>query len=245
MPQVTASKYRIGVSWDEVPHLDEKAKREMLRSIPPHLRDARSKGIPSLGSGAIYPVPEERFVVEPFAPLPFWPRVYGFDVGWNRTAAVWGAWDRESDIVFLYSEHYMGQTVPAIHAHAIKSRGAWIPGVIDPAARSSSQDDGKQLLKDYKATGLLLSTADNSVEAGLFEVWQRLETGRLKVFDSLRNWLTEYRMYRRDDNGKVVKEDDHLMDATRYLMMSGLKRAMVHTQFDRHGIEGDDGTPSY
>jgi hypothetical protein len=151
-------------------------------------------------------VSEDRFVIEPFDIPPYWPRAYGMDVGWNKTAAVWGAHDRESDRLFLYAEHYMGKTVPAIHTAAIKARGVWIPGVIDPASRGGSQADGETLLKEYKQQGLKLSLADNSVEAGLFDVWQRLETDRLKVFDSLRNWLVEYRMYRRDDNGKVVKQ---------------------------------------
>jgi hypothetical protein len=38
--------------------------------------------------------------------------------------------------------------------------------------------------------------------------------GRLKVFSSLQNWRSEFRIYRRNKNGKLVKSDDHLMDAT-------------------------------
>jgi terminase large subunit-like protein len=45
----------------------------------------------------------------------------------------------------------------------------------------------------------------------------------LKVMASLTNWLREFRKYHRDDkgSGKIVKRDDHLMDATRYLIVSG------------------------
>jgi hypothetical protein len=39
---------------------------------------------------------------------------------------------------------------------------------------------------------------------------------------SLQNWLSEFRIYRRDEKGKIVKQNDHLMDATRYLILSGL-----------------------
>jgi hypothetical protein len=172
-------------------------------------------------------VPESEFVVDDMQLPAFWPRAYALDVGWNRTAGIWGAWDRDSDIVYLYSEHYVGQAEPAIHAQAIGARGKWIPGVIDPASRGRSQDDGAQLMAQYKALGLDLRAADNAVESGLYEVWTRLSTGRLKVFKSLRNWLTEYRIYRRDEKGRIIKEHDHLMDATRYLAMSGLKRAKV------------------
>lgn len=38
---------------------------------------------------------------------------------------------------------------------------------------------------------------------------------------SCENWLREFRKYQRDERGKIVKANDHLMDATRYLMVSG------------------------
>ena len=49
--------------------------------------------------------------------------------------------------------------------------------------------------------------------------------GRLKVFRTCVNWLSEYRIYRRNKQGKIVKENDHLMDGTRYLIVSGLNIA--------------------
>lgn len=228
MPEVVGypSKYLVTAGWDDVPHLDERTKAEMLAGTPPFLRDARSKGTPSLGSGAIYPIEEELIKVDPF-PLPaHWPRAYSLDVGWNRTAALWGAHDRDQDIVYLYAEHYRGQAEPSVHASAIKARGDWINGVIDPAARGRSQKDGEQLFSLYKALDLLITAADNSVEAGIYAVWERLSTGRLKVFSTLTNWFAEYRLYRRDEDGKIVKKNDHLMDDTRYLIISGLRRAV-------------------
>lgn len=214
---VTEGKAMVMAGWDDVPHLREEQKKLMLANTPPYLRDARSKGIPSLGAGAIYPVPETDIKVDDF-PLPaHWPRLYGFDVGWNRTAVAWGAWDRESDIIYLYSEHYRGQAEPSIHADAIKARGR-IGGQIDPAARGRSQSDGEQLLQKYKDLGLKLELANNGVESGIYEVWQRLSTGRLKVFRSCRNFFAEYRIYRRDEKGKIVKQNDHMMDAVRYMV---------------------------
>ena len=63
--------------------------------------------------------------------------------------------------------------------------------------------------------------ADNAVEAGIYAVWSGLSTGKIKVFNTLTNWLSEFRLYQRDKEGKVVKKDDHLMDCTRYVEMSG------------------------
>ncbi len=199
-----AKRYWVQAGWDDCPHLDEDTKRELLASIPPHQREARTKGTPSLGSGAIYPVAESDIVVSPFRIPDHWPRAYGMDVGWNRTAVVWGAKDPEDGVIYLYSEHYVGSEKPPMHADAIKARGAWIPGVIDPASNGRSQEDGGQLLKTYRALGLNLMPADNSVETGIYEVWTLLSSGMLKFFSSLSNGLAEFRKYRRDEKGIFV-----------------------------------------
>lgn len=210
-------KFVVMATWDDAPHLDDRAKTELWESIPPYQRDARSKGIPQLGSGAIFPVPESDFSVSPFAIPDFWPRGYGMDVGWNCTAGVWGALDRQNDVLYLTHEYKRGQSEPSIHATGIKAAGAWIPGFIDPASRGRSQKDGSQLIQDYRDLGLQLQQAENAVESGLYSVWNRLSTGRIKVFKTLSNWFMEFRLYRRDERGRVVKENDHLMDCTRYL----------------------------
>lgn len=220
MPEISPSKYRVDAGWDHVPHLDEKTKKELLASTPPHLRAARSKGIPSLGSGAIYPIPWEEVTCHPFAIPEFWKRGYALDVGWNKTAAIWGAQDPSDGTMYVYSEHYQGQQLPILHADAIKARGAWLKGAIDPAARGRSQDDGKKLITSYKQAGLKLTLANNAVETGLYEVWSLLSTGRLKIFTTLRNTADEYAIYQRDEHGKVVKKNDHLMDCLRYLIMT-------------------------
>lgn len=209
----------VTATWDDAPHLTKEQKDDLFRSIPPYQRDARTKGVPQLGAGAIYPVPESDLVEDDFMIPDLWPRGYGMDVGWNRTAAVWGALDRVSDVLHLYSTHYRGQAEPSVHASAIRARGEWVPGFIDPASKGRSQSDGTQLLATYRDLGLKIETANNAVESGLLEVWQRMSSGRLRVFRSLGDWLAEFRIYQRDEKGKVVKGFDHLMDATRYLVM--------------------------
>lgn len=231
------SRLCVQASWDDVPHLSEETKAQLTEAMEPHTREARTKGIPVLGAGVIYPVPESVVVCDGFDLPDYWPRAYGLDVGWNRTAAVWGAWDRDSDVVYIYSEHYVGQAAPAVHASSIKQRGDWIWGAIDPASAGSGQLDGRKLREVYQSERLNLVDADNAVEAGIHACYQRLVAGRLKVFKTCRNWLAEYRIYRRDENGKIVKDNDHLMDATRYLIMSGMRVARCSPDFE----PDDDG----
>jgi hypothetical protein len=101
---------------------------------------------PMLGSGAVYPVFEAEILVKDFEIPDCWPRAYGMDVGWSKTAAIFGAYDRDNDIAYLTGERYRGQAEPIIHAEGIKARGAWVSGFIDPAANGRSQVDGSELL---------------------------------------------------------------------------------------------------
>lgn len=234
---VNGQRAMIMAGWDDVPHLTEAQKALMLSETPPYLRDARSKGVPSLGAGAIYPVPESEVFIDDFAVPQHWVRLYALDVGWNRTAALWGAWDRDSDTIYCYAEHYKGQAEPSIHADAIKARGK-IPGVIDPAARGRSQRDGEQLLQNYKDLGLQLTLANNGVESGILEVWQRLSTGRLKIFKSLVSLKSEYRIYRRDEKGHIVKQNDHLMDTMRYLINAKAEEWKLKNADEPRRIQG-------
>jgi hypothetical protein len=112
-----------------------------------------------------------------------------------------GARDPGSGVIYLYSEHYQGQGEPASHAQAIRGRGDWIPGIIDPACLGSSQIDGRTLMQVCGQLGLHLGPAENAVEAGITEVWNLLVSGRLKVMESLSNWRREFRKYHRDDKG--------------------------------------------
>ena len=220
-------KAAIMVSWDESPHLPEEEKATILAGIPPWQRDSRTKGVPQLGAGAIYQVPEADLLVTPFPIPPHWPRSYGMDVGWNRTACVWTAIDRDTDTVYQYDEYYRGQAEPSVHAEAIKRRGAWIPGAIDPASHGRAQKDGEQLFELYTRLGLKIDNAVNAREAGIYSVWERMSQGSYKIFRSCQNTMAEYRLYRRNERGEIIKANDHLMDAMRYNVMSGLSRAKV------------------
>jgi phage terminase large subunit-like protein len=205
------------VAWDDVPHLGEEEKRKILARTPPQLREARSKGTPTVGEGLVYPIDPKHIIVDDFQIPKYFKKAYGMDVGWNMTAAIWGAWDIDNDIIYIYSEHSQGLAEAIIHADAIKARGVWIKGQIDPHARDRSQRDGEKLFDDYVKHGLKIYPANNAVEAGIFDIWERFTTGRLKIFASCTGILRELSLYHRDEKGKIVKKNDHKLDSMRYL----------------------------
>lgn len=247
MPAVTSSKYRVEAGWDDAPHLGAKEKRDMLDATPMHLRDARSKGIPSMGSGAIYPYSVESVRIEPFPIPPHFRQGFALDDGWNVTAVGFLALDPDHDILYLTGELYLKEHRPEQVAAFIKARGEWRPGVGDAAARTR---DGQQVIEIYQRFLPKLSLADKEVEAGIYDVSMRLAQGRLKIFTTCQNTLWEYQRYRRDDKGKVVKKEDHAMDMLRYGTRPTALARMIAKPVQSilpsaHGLGGGDPIAGY
>lgn len=250
-PSEDGHKYFVNMTWDEAPHLDKDEQERLMAQMLPHEREAKIKGIPYLGAGQVYPLLEEEYTVSPFEIDRKWVRCAGLDVGWNRTAAVWLAYNKNDGVWYCYSEYYRGQAEPSVHAHGMRARGDWIPVAIDPAARGRSQIDGQQLIELYEELGLDVFKANNEVEAGLFTVYEMLSSGKLKIFNTCQNLLAEMRLYRRDENGKIVKKNDHLCDALRYAVMSGRDAAIkepldAESEYQEHLRTGaSDKTTGY
>jgi phage terminase large subunit-like protein len=210
------SRVIVQASWDDVPHLDETAKKEILSGTPSYLRDAVMKGVPTIGEGMVYPVTRSDIECDAFEIPVHFKRWYGMDVGWNCTAAVFFAEDPDSGQVYITHEYKGERAEPLIHAQAIKNiAGDWMLGAIDPASRNSSQKDGERLMQIYRNYGLKVTPANNAVNSGTASVWEGFSTGKLKVFKHCHNLFREQMVYR-VENQQIKKKDDHLMDALRY-----------------------------
>lgn len=211
-------KFVLAAAWEDCPHLSEEWKIQALAEYDPMERDARSRGVPSMGSGRIFPVPEDYIKCSPFEIPEYWPRVYGLDFGWNNTAAIWITQDPSTKCYYLYAEYKDGKLADYVHINAIKSKGEWIPGVADPSG-GGRKDDGILRYDDWLTKGLTLQRGDNAIHAGIAKLLSLFESGQMKVFSHLEKFFKEYRVYRydiNDPNKPAPKQDDHILDALRY-----------------------------
>jgi len=214
---------------DEVDHYTEERKREIVAAYAPWQREARSKGIPVLGSGRVFPVSEEAILIDHIdihnVPA-HWKRINGLDFGWDHpTAAARCFWDAEADVFYVLGEYAERETVIPAHAATLKGWGnspwAW-PHDGHQHDGSHSGDDLRNL---YAGQGLRMlpehaQTVDggNSLEAAIQEMLTYMVSGRFKVSRVCRGWLDEFRLYHRK-NGKIVKENDDRISASRYAFM--------------------------
>lgn len=76
-------------------------------------------------------------------------------------------------------------------------------------------------------------TLRGDAEAGIVEITDRIATKRLKVFSSCKDWISQYRSYRRNKDGALIDEGDGLMRAMELL-------AFPDRNFPLPDAEGDD-----
>lgn len=217
-------------------HYTKEEADAIVATYPEHERDARARGVPMFGSGLVFPISDETVAIEPVQLAEWWPRIGGLDFGWDHPfAAVELAWDRDRDIVYLTREHKVRQQTPEQHC-AILKKWTKMPWAWPHDGLQHDKGSGEQLAKHYKREGLLMlgeratfSDGTFGVEAGLFDMLERMRSGRFKVFTTCQMWLEERRMYHRED-GKIVKEFDDLISASRYAMMM-LRHARVPSSY--------------
>ena len=211
-------------------HYTDEQRNQIIASYPEHERKARTQGIPQLGSGRVFPFERSQIACESFHIPDHWPQGCGIDFGWDHpSAGVRLAWDRDSDCLYVIAAHRAKAQTPMMFAAATLPWGAWLPWAWPHDGKQSGgkfdQQEQLQLAAIYKKHGLAMmfqnaqfEDGSNGVEAGITEMYERMETGRWKVFAHLADWFEEFELYHRKD-GLIVKLNDDLISASRYAMM--------------------------
>lgn len=240
MNNIAKGQAVVQASWHDAPHLIDKdgelsdTAKQLLAGFPAHEREMRMRGVPTYGAGLVFPFSEETLVVSPIEIPRHWPQIIGIDFGFDHPfAAAKLAWDRDTDIVYVTADYRESRATPAIHAAAIRNWGNW-PVAWPHDGINAEKGTGEQLKDKYVEEGLNLlpwkasnppqagqdeGEGGNSVEASLLAMYERMESGRWKVFSTCRTWLEEQRIYHRDEKARLVKLRDDVISASRYAHM--------------------------
>jgi len=220
------SRGLIQMTIEDAEHYDPAQRQAIIDSYQPHEREARTKGIPIMGSGRVFPVEESSILIDPI-PIPVhWPQINGLDFGWDHPfGATNCAWDREADCFYVCKEYSEREKTPLIHAGAIKPWGDWIPCAWPHDGLQHDKGSGEALRDQYDGHGLNMladratfEDGSNGLEAGIMDMLDRMQTARWKVFKTCGGWISEFRLYHRKD-GLIVKLKDDLISSSRYALM--------------------------
>jgi phage terminase large subunit-like protein len=218
---------------DDVGHYSDEQKASIIASYPAHEREARTKGIPTLGSGRVFPVTEESISWQ-LVPLP----------GISRASSAWisdgttrpllaGSLTIPTPISFTsptptgcasrrrssMPRDQGAQQGREDSRRLAARRPAARQGLGHPACSAVSRP-GLEMLPEHAT----FMDGSNGLEAGVVEMLTRMQTGRLKVAAHLTEFFEEFRLYHRKPTGplgipQIVKIHDDLISAIRYGMM--------------------------
>jgi phage terminase large subunit-like protein len=213
-------------------HIPASERAAIIAAWPAHEREARSMGVPMLGSGKVFPYSEELLREPAIVRIPpHWCKLWSVDFGIDHPfAATLLLWDKDNDVIHIHHCYRVSGLLPLQHAQALKKIGAGVPVAWphDGNQRREAGETGQTttLAKQYRGHGLRMlpthatfTDGGYSTEAGILEMQQYMSEGRFKVADHLDPWFEEFRLYHRKD-GLLVKSHDDLMSASRIGVMA-------------------------
>lgn len=233
--------YLKGATWDDAPHLADEDKARLSAAYRDHERDARTKGVPMMGEGAVFPVPDEQIKVQPFQIPDHWAHIKGCDFGIDHPAAgAHIAWDRDEDVIYVTGCYRKANETAPYHAAWLNKGNSRIPVAWPHDGMNREKSGGKTLAQAYRELGVNMlpksarykrapnETQDKGgpqpVEPIVNEILDRMLTGKFKVFANCNEWFEEKRSYHRKD-GLIVARRDDILKATFYAVM--MKRYAV------------------
>jgi phage terminase large subunit-like protein len=223
---------------EDCPHYKknpERLQRDMER-FPEWQRQMRMNGDPVRGHGMVYSVDPSVYMTDDFKIPDSYLWLGAIDFGGDHpTACLWGSVDPNSHTLYIVKD-YLGERdsqnrfmLSSMHASAMRSYQPWMPWAWPhDGNRQDGSGNTRTLAQTYREPPNNINMlwehstfedgVDFSVEPGIERIFSWMVSGRLKVFRSCtRLEQAILRYYRKD--GKIVKKEDDLPDALRYLAM--------------------------
>lgn len=215
--------YMQNATWWDAPHISAEQIEEWLATLPPYQRDMRSKGIPIIGTGAVYNFDFMNDVL-PRVNLPSYSRIVaGIDWGVvaDPTVIIIAAHDPVSDTYYLIDEFVFAESQedrsPARIAQFLLSHPTYrnIPIIVphDSGLGEGAASDAKGKMLQRFGLNVIPHTFVNpvqtklsfkwdattkkatSIQAGINEICLMMQEGRLKVAEHCEEWLKQVRGY--------------------------------------------------
>lgn len=194
----------------------------------------------ALAEGLIYSMYQDAIVEPLLAPI----SEYSLSIDYGTMNAFSaGLWGKYNGVWYRLREYYYSGRETGIQK-TDEEYGEELDRLIEPIMKKREQDGGLYFKKmetiiDPSAASFItllrkkrwykVIHADNAVLDGIRDTASAMQTGRIKICDTCKNWIDEVQGYVWDTNeeeDKPVKVNDHAMDDTRYFVKT--KQIAVH-----------------
>ena len=218
---------------EEAKHISEERREELAAQYSDAERETRIEGVPQLGSGPVFDPALLPSIIKSvdFNTVPSYAKMicgcdFGFKAGF---ACVLLAWTPDSGDHFVIDSFQMQQADALQHTARIHAMNRYfrIPVAWPHDGHQHDKGSGLSLASQYKSFGLnmLSQHAQNhgssnfSVEPSISEIRQLMSLGKIVIGSHNLELIEQMRLLHRDENFKIVKQRDHLVDSLRYCLM--------------------------
>lgn len=212
-------------SWSDNPFLPEAEKTRLRLGSPDYLLEAREHGIPIFGVGKVFTVKESDIICPRFE-IPSWFRlIAGIDPS-ATSKGFWGAvlmaYDPDNDVVYVIRDYKKSGLTMSEHCdNLLKFIPSWCYAICDPAGGGEDQATKESALQFLSRHGIHIVKANKAKmrkEAIIGEIEIRMRSDKFKSFETCPFYRDEMRRYSRDEKGRILKENDHTLDASFYAL---------------------------
>lgn len=264
------------VDMDDNPFLTTDAKEQALQDYSKDEREARKTGKFIHFHGKVYPEfcqDSDHYQIVPEGPPAPGAFIYlGIDPGIRNMCGVVFCSHTANDTLTIFDElavkdlnveEVVLEIAKKLSVYGITYNWA----VLDPAAGNREFTTGRSIEQEFKDKGIRCFLGQNDPRAGINRVKVRLEHNKLLVAANCEETIREFRKYRwakppkksqADPAEAVIKKDDHLLDAIRYVCMArpytpaavlklgnSLNPAEVAAFKDRHRGKAQPSVPAW
>lgn len=215
----TGLLYLQSVSWDDCPHLTPEIQEKLLAGIPEWQHDMRTKGLPVIGTGAVFPFKDSEITIDPSEfDLYSNPRIQviaGVDFGMtvDPSAIVYAAYDPDADMYYLFHESVLDESQEARTPKNISRTilESALPNIVintphDGGIKSANPEaKAKQMLKyganvfpsqminpiEYTGDIFGKKRSANDIITGLDIMNEMFRDGKLKVLSNMSSFIKE------------------------------------------------------
>lgn len=224
-------------SWANNPFMRDEEKQRLRDATPLHMLEAVEHGIPIFGVGKVFTMDESTVLCNPFEVPDHYRLIAGIDPS-ATSKGYWGAvllaLDPDTECVYVIKNYKeTGLTIGEHYDNLRQMIPKWVNCVMDPSGGGEDQATKLSALEFLRERGMNIVKADktkNKKEAIIGQIEGLCRSNKFHIFNNCHHYLDEWRRYARDEGGRILKENDHTLDASFYALDQRAEHAQKESE---------------